>query len=91
MECQMTFQMTCFCAVSLSGTMWRLTITVQAQRGRDLLVAHSSDCHLCDGEEFLRGQDLSRCENAYKNLGFMTPVAVVHRCVSRVWCFVTFL
>ena len=50
----------------------------QAQRGRDLLVAHASGCRFFDGKEFLCGQDPSRCENAYKYLGFESNVAVVY-------------
>ena len=53
----------------------------QAQRGRDLLVARASGCHFFDGKEFLCGQDHSRCENAYKQLGFVSNVAVVCGCV----------
>ena len=44
----------------------------QAQRGRDLLVAHASGCHIFDH---------SRCENAYKHLGFESNVGVVCGCV----------
>ena len=52
----------------------------QAQRGRDLLAARAGGCHFFDGKEFLCGQDHSRCENAYKQLGFVSNVAVVYGC-----------
>ena len=49
-------------AVSLSGTMRTLTITIQAQRGRDLLDAHASGCHFFDGKELVCGKDISHAE-----------------------------
>ena len=57
-----------FGAVSLSGTRRSATISVPLEKNRlcDLLVAHASDCHLFNGEEFLGGAEHSRCEHACK-------------------------
>ena len=57
MECKMACQMTCFCAVSFSGTPSLRRRLRQAQRGRDLLVAHPRDCHFFGGKESLCGKD----------------------------------
>ena len=72
----MTCQMTCFCDVSLSWTM--RSLVVDCGKPRDLLVSHARASHLFDGKEFLCGQDQSRCENAYKHLGFGSNVAMVY-------------
>ena len=46
-----------FCAVSLSGTTTASSRLSQAQRGRDLLVAHASGYPLFNGVQFLCGAD----------------------------------
>ena len=52
----------------------------QAQRGRDLLVAHANGCHFFDGKEFLCGQDRPGGENTFQHLCLGPNVAVVHGC-----------
>ena len=55
----------------------RLCPLRQAQRGRNLLVAHASGCHFLN-------QAYSHCENAYKHSRFQSNVAAVHG--LRVMC-----
>ena len=49
-----------------------------SQRGRTLLVAHASGCHLFNGDEFPVRSGPFRTQNDCKQLGFESDEAVVH-------------
>ena len=80
-ECQMTCQITCFCGVSLSGTM-RSAISVLLEKTRlgDLLAAEALGCHLLDGEKLICRAGHNAGKLVGNTVGFEEHVAVVHGC-----------
>ena len=96
-----------FCAVSSSGTMDNVVVSVQpplhrrlrhAQRGRDLL-----DCHLFDGVQFLSGknqylaklhvntQDLKQRRSWCMDVVSCVRLCVGVTCAKKTCSFVTYL